>query len=272
MPARATAGGTSSAVTRWREDRTLDDWGSYIYLRDTQANRVWSAAYQPTRSEPDAYAANFSEDRVEFVRRDRTITTTTEVLVSAESDAEVRRVSLANMGGMRRDIEVTSYAEIVLGSGAADLAHPAFSKLFVQTEYVPQFDAILAHRRKRAPNDPDLWAAHFAVVDGVTVGQTQFETDRARFIGVGRDLSAPEALERPALQHGRNRARSDLQHPSHRAAPAREDDADRVLDPGRIEPGRGVWNGSSTTTTRSPSNAPGRLPGPMRRSSSATWT
>ena len=185
------------SVTRWREDRTLDDWGSYIYLRDTQANRIWSAAYQPTRVEPDAYAANFSEDRVEFVRRDRTIATTTEILVSAESDAEVRRVSLANMGGMRRDIEVTSYAEIVLGSGAADQAHPAFSKLFVQTEYVPQFDAILAHRRKRAPTDPDLWAAHFAVVDGVPVGQTQFETDRARFIGVGRDLAAPEALERP---------------------------------------------------------------------------
>ncbi len=185
------------SVTRWREDRTLDDWGSYIYLRDTQANRIWSAAYQPTRVEPDAYAANFSEDRVEFVRRDRTIATTTEILVSAESDAEVRRVSLANMGGMRRDVEVTSYAEIVLGPGAADQAHPAFSKLFVQTEYVPQFDAILAHRRKRAPGDPDLWAAHFAVVEGVTVGTTQFETDRARFIGVGRDLSAPEALERP---------------------------------------------------------------------------
>jgi len=185
------------SVTRWREDRTVDDWGSWIYLRDTQTARVWSATYQPTRVEPDSYVADFTEDHAEYVRRDRTIATTTEILVSAESDAEVRRVSLANMGGMRRDIEVTSYAEIVLGPGAADVAHPAFSKLFVQTEYVPEFDALLAHRRKRAPTDEDLWAAHFAVVDDGTVGATQYETDRARFIGPGRDATAPEALERP---------------------------------------------------------------------------
>jgi len=185
------------SVTRWREDRTLDDHGSYIYLRDTQAGRVWSATYQPTRAEPDAYSADFTEDRAEFVRRDRTITTTTEVIVSAESDAEVRRVSLVNMGGMRRDIEVTSFAEIVLGPAAADVAHPAFSKLFVQTEYVPEYGALLAHRRKRSPTDADLWAAHFAIVDGSPVGHAEYETDRAKFIGVGRDVASPEALERP---------------------------------------------------------------------------
>ena len=183
-------------VTRWREDRTLDDWGSYIYLRDAQADRIWSSAYQPTRVEPETYSVNFSEDRVEFVRRDRTITTTTEVIVSAEDDAEVRRVSLSNMGGMRRDIDVTSYAEIVLGPGSADVAHQAFSKMFVQTEYVAEFDAILAHRRKRSPGDPDLWAAHFAVVDGTTLGALEIETDRAKFIGLGRDLANPEAMER----------------------------------------------------------------------------
>jgi cyclic beta-1,2-glucan synthetase len=185
------------SVTRWREDRTLDECGSWIYLRDIQAGRVWSSAYQPTKVEADAYSADFSEDRAEFVRRDRTIATTTEIVVSAEGDAEVRRVTLANMGGMRRDIELTSYAEIVLGPGAADVAHPAFSKLFVQTEYAPEHDAILAHRRKRAPSDPDLWAAHFAVVEGATVGKTQYETDRARFIGAGRDLASPVAMDRP---------------------------------------------------------------------------
>ncbi|MBN9023751.1 MAG: DUF3131 domain-containing protein, partial [Rhizobiales bacterium] len=185
------------AVTRWREDRTLDDWGSYIYLRDVQAGRIWSATYQPTRVEPDTYAADFTEDRVEFTRRDRTITTTTEVIVSAESDAEVRRVSIVNMGGMRRDIEVTSFAEIVLGSNAADIAHPAFSKLFVQTEYVPEFGALLAHRRKRAPSDPDLWAAHFSTVEGSPADKIQFETDRAKFLGIGRDVSDPEGLARP---------------------------------------------------------------------------
>ena len=124
------------AVTRWREDATLDDWGSYIYLRDLHDKRVWSAAYQPTAAEPDNYSAAFAEDRIRIVRRDRTIRTNLEVALSTEEDAEVRRVSLTNIGGMERQIEVTSYAEVVLGSALDDVAHPAFSKMFVQTEFL----------------------------------------------------------------------------------------------------------------------------------------
>ena len=109
-----------------------------------------------------------------------------EVLVSAEDDAEVRRVSITNTGSRAREIELTSYAELVLAPQAADIAHPAFSKLFVQTEY-------LAERRRapgdaaapRSPNEPEVWAAHLAVVDGEARRQTEFETDRARFLGRG---------------------------------------------------------------------------------------
>lgn len=182
------------AVTRWRDDATLDDWGSYVYLRDVHDRRVWSAGYQPTRVEPESYLATFSEDRVRIARRDRTVMTSLEIAVSAEDDAEVRRVSLTNIGGMEREIEVTSYAEVVLAHAAHDVAHAAFSKMFVQTEFVEQHGAILAHRRKRSPDDPDIWAAHFAVVDGDMAGNIEYETDRARFIGVGQDLRAPAAL------------------------------------------------------------------------------
>ncbi len=40
------------AVTRWREDATCDDWGSYIFLRDIASGEVWSATYQPTVPSP----------------------------------------------------------------------------------------------------------------------------------------------------------------------------------------------------------------------------
>ena len=126
------------AVTRWREDPTCDCWGSYIFLRDVDTGAVWSAGYQPSGVEPDAYDASFFEDRVEISRRDGTITTRLEVAVSPEDDAEVRRVTLTNSGSRTREIELTSYAEIVLAPDAADAAHPAFSNLFVQTEFVAE--------------------------------------------------------------------------------------------------------------------------------------
>ena len=153
------------AITRWREDATRDDSGSYIFLRDTLSGAVWSAGFQPTGAEPNEYAVDFNEDRVEISRRDGSLTTTLEVLVSAEDDAEVRRVSISNAGSRARDIEITSYSELALGSQGADVAHPAFAKLFVETEYLADLGAIIATRRKRTPSEPEIWAAHLSVAE-----------------------------------------------------------------------------------------------------------
>lgn len=182
------------AVTRWREDATCDDFGSYIFLRDVASNEIWSTGFQPCGDEPDDYEVVFHEDRAEFTRRDGTLTTTLEVLVSAEDDAEVRRVSISNTGSRMREIELTSYAELVLGPQAADVAHPALSKLFVETEFRADIGAILATRRRRSPAEPEIWAAHLAIVDGQAVGRTEIETDRAQFIGRGASIRRPIAM------------------------------------------------------------------------------
>ena len=182
------------AVTRWREDVTRDSWGTYVFLRDAETGAVWSAGYQPSGVEPDRYEVAFSEDRAEIVRRDGAITTTLEVVVSPEDDAEVRRLSVTNLGAQPREIELTSYAEVVLAPPAADAAHPAFSNLFVQTEFVPELEALLATRRPRSPAEPQVWAAHVVVVEGETVGGIQYETDRARFLGRGRGIRTPMSV------------------------------------------------------------------------------
>ncbi|MGA2793444.1 MAG: glucoamylase family protein, partial [Roseiarcus sp.] len=182
------------AVTRWREDATCDDWGSYIFLRNVASDEVWSATYQPIEDEPEAYEVTFNEDRAEFARLDGDLATTLELLVSAEEDAEVRRVSVSNSGDRTCEIEVTSYAELVLATQAADVTHPAFSKLFIETEHLAGLGAILATRRRRAPTEPELWAAHLAVVGGEVVGKREFETDRARFLGRGGSIRAPAAV------------------------------------------------------------------------------
>ena len=182
------------AITRWQEDVTRDAWGSYVFLRDVGSGAVWSAGYQPSCVEPDSYEVKFAEDRAEISRRDGTITTKTEVVVSPEDDAEVRRLSITNLGSRPREIELTSYAEVVLESSSADDAHPAFSKLFVQTEFVDGVGALLATRRLRSPGDSPVWAAHISVVEGDALGDFQFETDRARFLGPGREIRNPVSI------------------------------------------------------------------------------
>jgi cyclic beta-1,2-glucan synthetase len=182
------------AITRWREDATRDDTGSYLLLRDTDTGRVWSAGFQPTALQPAAYDVSFTEDRAEIIRLDGDISTTLEVQVSSQDDAEVRQVSLTNGSLRAREIEVTSYAELVLAPQASDVAHPAFSKMFVRTEFMPRLGALIAHRRRRAPDEPEVWVSHHAVVEGTTVGNPEFETDRAKFVGRGRELRSPVAM------------------------------------------------------------------------------
>ncbi|MEC4889419.1 MAG: glucoamylase family protein [Nitrospira sp.] len=176
------------AVTRWREDATRDNWGAYVFLRDMTTGGVWSAGYQPSGVEPDDYEVTFCEERAEIIRRDGKWSTTLEVVVSSEDDAEVRRLSISNLGASARDLQVTSYAELALAPQAADVAHPAFGNLFVQTEFVQEVGALLATRRRRSDEEPAVWLAHVVVVEGETVGALEYETDRARFLGRGHHV------------------------------------------------------------------------------------
>ena len=181
------------AITRWREDATRDHWGAFVYLRDVHNGRCWSACAQPM-SLGRTCEVLFSEDRATYTQHLAGLDTTLEVLVSGEIDGEVRRLSIANGTREPREVEVTSYAEVVLAAQAADEAHPAFSKLFVQTEYLAEFGALLATRRTRSPGEPQVWAAHFAVVEGDATAAPQHESDRARFLGRGRDAGNAAAI------------------------------------------------------------------------------
>jgi cyclic beta-1,2-glucan synthetase len=183
------------AVTRWREDATCDDWGTFIYLRDRDTERYWSTAYQPTLREADHYEAIFVQARAEYRRRDQAIETHTEISVSPEDDVEIRRVTLTNQSSRTRHIEVTSYAEIVLAPLNADLAHRSFSNLFVQTEILPDQQAILCTRRRRTPGEQVPWMFHLLAAPGAVADEPSYETDRAKFIGRGRTTANPVVLD-----------------------------------------------------------------------------
>lgn len=187
------------ALTRWREDRTIDEEGQYVYFRDVDSGKLWSMAHQPTRVQCERYEAVFSQGRAEFKRSDQQILSHMTISVSPEDDVEVRRITLTNQSKTEREIEITTYGEIVLSTPMADQAHPAFGKLFVQTELLPGRKAILATRRPREAGQTPPWMFHQMRVKGQTVGEVSFQTDRAAFIGRGRSLSRPEAMDRDVL-------------------------------------------------------------------------
>jgi hypothetical protein len=186
------------AVTRWREDATCDGWGTFCYLRDAATGALWSSAYQPTRRTSKKYEAIFVQGRAEYRRRDEDIDAHMEIAVSPEDDLEVRRVTLTNLATQTRTIELTSYAEVVIAPLNADLAHPAFSSLFVQTEILRDSQAILCTRRPRAPGEKTPWMFHLMTSQGTAAGDTSYETDRAKFIGRCRSAAHPVAFDKVA--------------------------------------------------------------------------
>ncbi|MCU7808741.1 MAG: cyclic beta 1-2 glucan synthetase, partial [Candidatus Thiodiazotropha sp. (ex Semelilucina semeliformis)] len=183
------------AVTRWREDATCDGWGTFIYFRDRDTEKFWSAAYQPTLRQADHYEAIFVQARAEYRRRDEAIEAHTEISVSPEDDVEIRRVKLTNLSSRTRHIEVTSYAEVVLAALNADLAHRSFSNLFVQTEILPERQSILCTRRPRVPGERVPWMFHLLAAPHALADEPSYETDRARFIGRGRTPANPVVLD-----------------------------------------------------------------------------
>ena len=187
-------------MTRWREDPTRECWGQFCYIRDLTEDLVWSAGFQPVCRRPDRYEVTFAVDKATISRHDGAIETVLDVIVSPEHSAEIRRVTLTNHDSRRHELELTSYAEVVLATHRADLAHPAFGKLFMETEFVASPPALLCRRRQREPGDPPVWAVHALAPDdriqgSELVGELEHETDRLRFLGRGRTTASPAALD-----------------------------------------------------------------------------
>jgi cyclic beta-1,2-glucan synthetase len=184
------------AINRWREDITSDNWGQFCYLRDVETGEFWSTTYQPTLGKPDQFEAIFSDARAEFRVREQNYDAHTEIVVSPEDDIELRRVRLTNRGRRARTIEITTFTELVIAPAMADASHPAFSNLFVETEWLPSIQALIGTRRPRANDEHVPWMCHVMAVHDAHIDTISYETDRAKFIGRGRSIARPLALSK----------------------------------------------------------------------------
>lgn len=184
-------------ITRWRNDLVSRKYGMFFYLRDVNSDNIWSNTFGPLAKIPDKYEAKFSEDKAEFTRIDGDIETHTEICVTPEENCEIRKVTVTNHGVNDTSIECTSFMEAIISGHLQDLSHPAFNNLFVRTEIIKEYSAILASRRQREDNSHALWAYHTLCVDGSSIGDVEFETDRYKFIGRDRNVSNPKEIRLP---------------------------------------------------------------------------
>ena len=193
-----TGGGCSrwqdTDLTRWRADTTRDNWGTWIYVQDRDNGALWSAGYHPTRSAPQEQEVTFHTHKAEFHRRDHDISLHMEVAVAPEDDVEIRRITLTNHSDRLRRLALTSYGEVVLAPQAIDRRHPAFNKLFIESECLPRQNGLLFRRRPRSAGETPIYLAHLLVLDPAQEVTGSRECDRARFLGRGRTVRSPAAL------------------------------------------------------------------------------
>jgi len=180
---------SGTALTRWQGDPVEDGDGYFIYLRDLDTGAAWSAGAQPCPADGAHYSAGGADGAAWLACRHGDIDTRMEVAIG-ETDLEWRTLTVRNEGTRERRIELTSYLEVVLNARGAEASHPAFSKLFVQTEWHAASGALLARRRPRGAGEAGVWMVHAALGGD----DAQHETDRKRFIGRARSPGAPAAL------------------------------------------------------------------------------
>jgi cyclic beta-1,2-glucan synthetase len=196
-------------LTRWRADTTLNNWGTWIYIQDKDSGHLWSAGYQPTGVHTLDRDVYFNAHMVEFRRQDHGISIYMDITISPEDDVEIRRISLSNHTNQTRHISLTSYAEIVLASQTADQRHPAFNKLFIESEYLSELNALLFRRRPRSQTEKPVFLIH-ALLTGHGIDVTgAHETDRARFIGRLKTARSPAVFEEGGALSGSTGATLD---------------------------------------------------------------
>ncbi|NLB81501.1 MAG: hypothetical protein GX800_07825, partial [Clostridiaceae bacterium] len=185
----------STALTRFRANLQHGIYGHFVYIKNIHSGEWWTTSIAPHYCDHEKYRTIFSPYKAEFFRTTGGIDTTTEIIVSPEENAEIRKVTIANHSMEDAHLEVTNYQEIVLAPLASDMAHPAFNNLFIRTEYDAGLECIIASRRPHVSDLQTLYAVQTICINGEKIGKTEFETDRAKYIGRKKTLQNPAAME-----------------------------------------------------------------------------
>ena len=185
------------ALTRYQPDPTCDGDGIWFYVRDEERGNTWLATSEHGRT---TYSAHMAE----FHQRDRLISVHVAIAVAPSDDVELRRVTLHNESDRTRHLSLTSAGEPVLLDLADAAVHPAFARMFIESEYVADLDALVFTRRPRSDKEGRAVLVHRLVREGAAVSFGGYQTDRSEFFGRCQSVRAPRWLtDRPRNPNGR---------------------------------------------------------------------
>ena len=172
---------------------TEQNYGMFMYIKDMSNSKYWSNTYSPTYVKPDKYNVVFASDRITFIRQDNKITTKTEIIVTKEHNAEIRRITFKNHSDDDKYLELTTYTEPIIEENIDDITHRTFRNLFVSSEYDKQNEAIIMCRRNNNKNISQYYFNRLLIEDDYH--KISYETERSNFIGRGRNNDKPLAME-----------------------------------------------------------------------------
>ena len=173
---------------------TEQDYGMFMYIKDMTSSKFWSNTYSPTYVKPDKYNVVFASDRITFIRQDENITTKTEIIVTKETNSEIRRVTFKNNSSEDKYLEITTYNEPIISQNIEDITHRTFRNLFVSSEYDQQHESLIMCRHNNSNNKASEYYVNRLLIEDEN-HNISYETDRKNFIGRNRNSDNPLAMD-----------------------------------------------------------------------------
>ena len=173
---------------------TEQDYGIFLYVKDLDTNYVWSNTYAPINKKPDKYEVVFAADKIKYLRTDGKVTTKTEIVVTKNHHAEIRKITFKNESDDIKRLELTTYTEPILSENMDDVSHRVFNSMFLTSKYDSDSNSLIVRRKSRNDTNINSYIVHRLLIEH-PVGEYSYEPERKNFLGRNRTMQNPLGLE-----------------------------------------------------------------------------
>ncbi len=172
---------------------TEQDYGVFLYIRNKKTNEVISNTYAPMNEKADKYEIIFASDKIKYIKTNGNLTITTEIIVTKEHHAEIRKITFQNLGEEDVELELTTYLEPIVCENMADVSHPVFNNMFLKTYYDKETKSLISMRKSKLEGNANDYFIHRLVIENPKE-EFSYETNRFHFIGRGNTTENPKGI------------------------------------------------------------------------------
>ncbi len=173
-------------LTRWNQDLIRDDWGKWLYLRDQDTQSLYSLAFQPVQAKFEKYQVRHGLGYTVFEQQFSEFATEWTLFAAAEKPVEIWICKIKNLTPKTKKFQLTSYFEWNLG--AAPDGHREFHKLFIETKYHANQNAISATKTLwEVPTSRGHWNTEWPYIGFHAVNSEVVGWDTSKDALIGRN-------------------------------------------------------------------------------------